>query len=78
MQAGKCDVYTARMPLSQRKIDGDAEALFAAQHVRAVQAQRPDGEDVAVVGVRDGAVAVEHAGNALLRPVAAGQLRIEH
>jgi len=41
----------------------------------AVDAERPDGEDVAVVGVRNGAVAVEHARNPLLRPVAAGQLR---
>lgn len=55
----------------------DAKALLGAQHMRAVQAQRPDGEDVAVVGVGDGAISVEHAGDALLRPVAAGQLRTE-
>ena len=59
------------------QMSGGLEALPGAQHVRAVQAQRPDGEDVAVAGVRDGAITVEHAGDALLRPVAAGQLRTE-
>ena len=39
-----------------------------------VHPERPDREDVPVVGVSDHAVAVEHAADVLLRPVTARQL----
>lgn len=45
--------------------------LGVEQDLGAEAAQRPDGEDVAVVGVGDHAVLVEHAADGLLGPVPA-------